>query len=179
MSSLFDPNKDRTARLIRNGLSTAFMDDMKTGSLTQVSVVVDGFSTIKSVHKRYIRERLRAYQRVVQTVTCDRMFDPVLQSLILWDEKLFFEVHECLETLWLVAEGDEKKALQSLIRAAGAFVHLGQGNIKGAKSMAQKAVDGLGLFGSNLGVMSGVFPTLFMGLAALEPPLLYELIDHE
>jgi predicted metal-dependent hydrolase len=40
----------------------------------------------------------------------------------------------------MTADGDDKKLLQAIIRAAGAYVHLEQGNLIGAKRIAAKAV---------------------------------------
>jgi hypothetical protein len=40
----------------------------------------------------------------------------------------------------MTAEEDEKKLLQAIIRAAGAYVHLEQGNLSGASRIAAKAV---------------------------------------
>jgi len=53
----------------------------------------------------------------------------------LWNEQLFFEVHEVLEAEWKSARGDERQALQGLIQVAVAFHHLGHGNRRGARTL--------------------------------------------
>jgi hypothetical protein len=53
----------------------------------------------------------------------------------LWNEGLFFEVHEVLEALWKTAAGPERQALQGLIQIAVAFHHLAHGNRRGAASL--------------------------------------------
>jgi hypothetical protein len=53
----------------------------------------------------------------------------------LWNEGLFFEVHEVLEAVWKTAAGPERQALQGLIQIAVAFHHLAHGNRRGAASL--------------------------------------------
>lgn len=180
MLPLFDIFKDRTARLLRNELSSAFMEDLKGGKLTFAPQIVDGFSLeLEPVHTDYAAQRLEAYGRVLQIVNRVGGAETLAYALILWDEGLFFEVHEWLEGLWLAASGNRKKALQALIRGAGAFVHLQQGNTSGAQKMAVKAVDGLQEFGGELVPVVQVLPSLCEGLLSLTPPLLYGLYRHE
>ena len=53
----------------------------------------------------------------------------------LWDERLFFEVHEVLEAVWKTAQGPERQALQGVIQVAVAFHHLAHANVRGARSL--------------------------------------------
>ena len=53
----------------------------------------------------------------------------------LWNERLFFEVHEVLEAVWKTATGAERQALQGVIQVAVAFHHLAHGNRRGARSL--------------------------------------------
>ncbi len=182
MSFLFDPFNDYTAREMRNGLSSAFVTDLQEGSLHHVHAVVHHFNSLslEPVYQSYMDERLQAYQRVVQTIREDRLTDPLVQALVLWDAELFFEVHEWLELLWLEAAGDLKMALQALIRCAGVYVHLQRNNRPAALSMAEKALAGLEQFGGELGSITTVLPTLRAALHRPEtPPLLYGLQCHE
>ena len=55
----------------------------------------------------------------------------------LWNEGLFFEVHEVLEAVWKTAAGAERQALQGVIQIAVAFHHLAHGNRRGARSLLQ------------------------------------------
>lgn len=180
MPSIFDPNHDRTARLTRNGLSSAFMEDMEGGSLGAVQAFIKTPADLKPIHQQYIEKRLAAYQRVLLVLSTDQVTDTLKQALVLWDEELFFEVHECLERDWLTAVGDRKKALQALIRGAGAYVHLMQGNTSGAKKMGLKAEAGLREFAGELVSIDHVLSPLCQALLHLDtPPKLYGLICHE
>ena len=52
-----------------------------------------------------------------------------------------FACHEILEELWQAAPlGEERVFLQALIQAAAALHHFRQGNLKGAASLAQRAI---------------------------------------
>ena len=53
----------------------------------------------------------------------------------LWNEGLFFEVHEVLEAVWKTAAGTERQALQGVIQVAVAYHHLAHGNRRGARSL--------------------------------------------
>ena len=51
----------------------------------------------------------------------------------------FFQAHETWETLWLRADGEQKRFLQGVIQIAAAFHHWRQGNPQGALSLLRKA----------------------------------------
>lgn len=53
----------------------------------------------------------------------------------LWNEGLFFEVHEVLEAVWKTAAGATRQALQGVIQIAVAYHHLAHGNRRGARSL--------------------------------------------
>ena len=53
----------------------------------------------------------------------------------LWNERLFFEVHEVLEAAWKTAAGAERQGLQGVIQIAVAYHHLAHGNPRGARSL--------------------------------------------
>ena len=53
----------------------------------------------------------------------------------LWNERLFFEVHEVLEAVWTTAAGAERQALQGVIQIAVAYHHLAHGNRRGARKL--------------------------------------------
>ena len=59
----------------------------------------------------------------------------VRQAAALWNQHLFFEVHEVLEAVWKTASGDLRQALQGLIQIAVAFHHHAHGNLRGARSL--------------------------------------------
>jgi predicted metal-dependent hydrolase len=53
----------------------------------------------------------------------------------LFDAGLFFEVHEVLEPLWVVARDESREALQGLIQIAVGWQHVANGNVAGARSL--------------------------------------------
>jgi predicted metal-dependent hydrolase len=53
-----------------------------------------------------------------------------------WNEGKFFMAHEVLEGLWVRRRED---ALQGLIQLAVALHHIERGNVKGARTMIQRA----------------------------------------
>ena len=59
----------------------------------------------------------------------------VVKSAALWNERLFFEVHEVLEFEWKRTTGPVRTALQGLIQMGVAFHHLKHGNVRGARSL--------------------------------------------
>ncbi len=56
-------------------------------------------------------------------------------AVALWNEQLFFEVHEVLEAVWKTASGDVRQALQGVIQIAVAYHHLAHGNRRGARTL--------------------------------------------
>jgi hypothetical protein len=65
--------------------------------------------------------------------------DPVAaavdRAIVLWNERLFFEVHEVLEAQWTRATGAERQALQGLIQIGVALHHHAHGNARGARTL--------------------------------------------
>lgn len=62
------------------------------------------------------------------------------EGIRLFNEGLYFECHEALESIWLLAEGVEKERLHALILAAVSLHHLCNGNLKGAQSVGSRAI---------------------------------------
>ena len=67
----------------------------------------------------------------------EQLFFDGLQA---YEEKDFFEAHELWEELWSEYYLDDKTFIQGLIQLAVSFVHLGNGNLKGAKSLLKKSL---------------------------------------
>ncbi len=169
METRFDPFNDRLARDIRNGLSSALVESLP--ELTRVDEVSADFlrdDRLLPHHKAYIHERLQRYQAVNQILTRHQVKGIICPALAMWDEQLFFEVHECLEGEWYPAPaGDRKKALQALICAAGTFVHVAQGNERGITKMSGRAISGLKEFGHALPELGAALTAI---IACLEGP---------
>jgi hypothetical protein len=64
--------------------------------------------------------------------------DAVERAAVLWNEQLFFEVHEVLEAVWVRETGDTRQALQGLIQIAVAYHHLAHGNPRGARTLLRE-----------------------------------------
>lgn len=171
----FDPFNDRRARDIRNGLSRALL-----GSLTDLNLKDTAREARKFLdmelgpgHYDYINERLTRYWEAFTLIKELEIADQLGKALALWDMGLFFEVHEILEEIRQEAAGPRREALQGLIRAAGVYIHLEQGNRPAAAKMAAKAAAALSV---NRSFLPDSFP-LDRLLAALkdleqEPPKL-------
>ena len=80
----------------------------------------------------------------------EQLFFDGLQA---YEEKDFFEAHELWEELWSEYYLDDKTFIQGLIQLAVSFVHLGNGNLKGAKSLLKKSTD---KFSSYSGLHRGI-----------------------
>jgi uncharacterized protein len=141
----FDPFNDRLCRNVRNALSESFTSAVEKRDLRPVRRVAHLFlnEALPACVSAYIHRRLATYEEVLDALSSQRIADPLDIALVIWDRRLFFETHEYLESYWMAATGDEKRLFQALIRAAGAYVHLEQGNLAAAKRIAGKAIDGL------------------------------------
>ena len=141
----FDPFNDRLCRNVRNALSEAFKLAIKENDLQPLDHVADLFlqETLPAHVVDYIKQRIATYETVLSELDAKALSDPLTIALVIWDRRLFFETHEYLEPYWLAASGDEKRLLQALIRFAGTYVHLEQGNLAAAKRISVKAAHGL------------------------------------
>ena len=115
----FEPFQDRLSRDIRNDLSgtmVEMLDQLDPGSAKLVADQYLGME-IDISYKEYITDRLERYRSALELIR-KGPDDVFWRAMVLWDQKLFFEVHEVLEHAWYQATGDEKKILQAMIRAA-------------------------------------------------------------
>src|SRR5262245_19770025 len=69
----------------------------------------------------------------------DKPRDYFEDGVDLFNAGRFFECHEAWEQVWNRSEGGEKVAIQGLIQAAVAILHLERGNHAGAESLYAKA----------------------------------------
>lgn len=141
----FDPFQDHQARLIRNTLSSAFVQSLRDQSASAFETAGKHLlqQEISADKRAYILDRLSRYRKCITTIEQQGIKTILQQSFILWDAELFFEVHEILEGLWMEAQGREKAALQGLIRAAGVYILMAGGRPQGVEKMAAKAVQAL------------------------------------
>lgn len=91
-----------------------------------------------------LRERARLLAETVARSRARCGFPGATQALTSWslcaasvlfDAKLFFEVHELLESEWREAVGDLKTFLQGLIQVAVGCHHHAHGNLRGARTL--------------------------------------------
>lgn len=140
-TQVFQPFTDRLSRDIRNDLSRALPVAIKAEALDPIVSVANHYldSGPAEIYTEYINHRVSCYRRVLQTPGI-KEHSPLFISLILWDERLFFEVHEILEHAWLKAEGEEKLFLQAMIRAAGVYIKKEAGYHEIALRIGRKAL---------------------------------------
>lgn len=168
----FDPFNDRLARDLRNELSEALMIDLELLRLKQSLQVAEDFQKrpLEEIHRHYLEQRLAAYERVLSIIGERGLAEPFHRALVLWDEGLFFEVHEILEPQWYRAPaGADKNALQGMIRAAGVYIFLAADRRDSADSMAVKAISGLDHWQQSSLPPFPDLPRLKTALAELKP----------
>lgn len=148
----FDPFNNRLARDIRNGLSKSFLGALaeKDVSLYKRRAAEYLKQDLEQVYQMYVETRLDKFDEVFDAIEHGRIDDKLQQAEILWEQELYFEMHELLENIWSSAEGNERKALQGFIRAAGMKIHAENGNMKAAATMGRKAQADLQLYGRAL-----------------------------
>ncbi len=137
----FQPFTDRLSRDIRNDLSRSLVTVLKEQSISSAQIVGEKYlqENPHPVYRDYIENRLKCYARALAIIKQGNG-DPLFQAMVLWDEQLFFEVHEILEHAWMEAGGDEKLFLQAMIRAAGVYIKLDAGYSESAAKIAAKAI---------------------------------------
>lgn len=140
--SVFEPFQDRRSRDIRNALSSALATAITEGRPEPFEREATRLLADRPPehYRDYITDRLPRYHRALDVIGRG-ITDPFAQGVELWNERLFFELHEVLEHAWYHAEGDRKLLLQAMIRAAGVYVKLEYGYVRQAEKMAGKARD--------------------------------------
>ena len=137
----FDPFNDRLSRDIRNTLSEAFCEALEQMQHTIYLDVANNWyaENLSTIYRQYLDIRLQRYERVFKQIAARKLDDTLLQSMVMWNNELFFEVHDHLEGVWIGASGDKRQALKGLIKAAGVYIHYEYGRQKAAKSLSAKS----------------------------------------
>ena len=137
----FDPFNNRLSRDIRNTLSEAFVDALVKADSGAYHNTAQKWlrRALDNVYVDYIQDRLERYDHVFEQVRANRINDDKLQALIIWNQGLFFEVHEHLERIWQAATGDEQLALKGLIQASAVYLHLKFNHRQAAERLAIKS----------------------------------------
>ena len=68
----------------------------------------------------------------------DKMSELFLRGLDEYDKGEYFEAHEAWEDLWSDYNFPDRKFIHGLIQLSVSFVHLGNGNLIGAKNLLKK-----------------------------------------
>jgi hypothetical protein len=110
--------------------------------LAAVHLIDPGSVTLLAVHAPHARaaaEHAARASRAVASAAPPPPGEPIARAAwmarALWNERLFFEVHEVLEAVWKTAGGAARQALQGVIQIAVAYHHLAHGNVRGARSL--------------------------------------------
>jgi hypothetical protein len=144
MKTYFDPFKSRLCRDIRNDLSKSLVIAIHRRDIGPSYAVAEKYVSegVEPFVTDYIHSRIMRYKTIVAQIQTENLqtHDTYLIAVLLWNQELFFEVHEWLEKIWHASEGTERFVSQALIRSAGAYMHLEYGRNTGAKKMASKAV---------------------------------------
>jgi hypothetical protein len=113
--------------------------------LAALHLIDPGDASLLAVHAphaarvaEHARRALRAAAGVRAHAPGDGLARTVVRAAALWNESLFFEVHEILEPPWQTAEGPARQALQGVIQIAVAFHHLRHGNAPGARILLRE-----------------------------------------
>jgi len=135
----FNPFEDRFARDLRNALSATLATAIETGDNAELTTIVESFrkQDLAPLYSDYLEGRYRRFAICLSDIQPKQ--DPIDQAVILWNQQLYFEVHEVLEHTWYDAMGNYKLSLQALIRAAGTYVKLECGYDDVAKRIAGKS----------------------------------------
>lgn len=139
----FDPFNNRLSRDIRNTLSEAFVDAVERKKSSGYRIVAENWLAGKpdEIYASYIRDRLHRYDHVLEQITENRLDDALLQSLVIWNNGLFFEFHDHVERIWQQTKGDEHQALKGLIKAAGVYIHMEHDHHQAVKGLSTKSLD--------------------------------------
>ena len=139
----FDPFNNRLARDIRNTLSEAFMAALSRMEPSAYRDEADIWQAKNpsQIYFDYIQDRLQRFDRVFEQVKAYSLDEPLVQSLVIWNNGLFFEFHDHLEGIWQQTTGDDREALKGLIKAAGVYVHHEFNHQQAVKSLSPKSYD--------------------------------------
>ncbi len=91
--------------------------------------------------------RIEAYCRALEALSrcpiraTGELERAIKEGACLFNEGLFFEVHEILEVVWMKQQGQTRLLLQGLIQIAVGFHHLENGNLSGALGLLKDGLE--------------------------------------
>lgn len=130
------------ARLLRTLAQESGQAQLAFGEALQaeLSAVTDRIDAYCRVLERVSRRRSRSASQVERSLE---------EAAYLFNESLFFEVHEVLEAVWLTEAEGARLLLQGLIQIAVGFHHLENNNIRGALFLLQEGIEKVKRYGSD------------------------------
>jgi hypothetical protein len=157
-NKIFDPFNDRLSRDIRNSLTEAFVASLKQKDSSHYKNLSRQWLAKEPglLYNEYIQHRLQSYDFVFDFIRHNHIDSARLQALTLWNQRLFFEVHDLLEDIWHKTEGDEYQAIKGLIQAAGVYVHMESNHREAVKRLAAKSVVLIRNYAHRLGFISNL-----------------------
>jgi len=137
----FDPFADRLSRDIRNTLCHTMVHDLQRGQRSEFMKQCRCWlqQDLPDAHRAYIEDSRRTFERLFEPCPLKDNANPLGLAVRLWNEGMFFEVHEVVEHLWHPATGPRKQALKGFVQAAGCYVHHRASHGKAANGLALKA----------------------------------------
>ena len=138
----FNPFESRLCRTVRNTLGQSLLAAITAGEMESISRVVHAYAPAETVINNYVTKRQVRYRAVVEEMGSAgiQAGDTWDIALLLWNQALFFECHEWLETIWGRKAGAEKEMIQAMIWSAGAYSHLEYGRTDAAGKLAARAI---------------------------------------
>jgi hypothetical protein len=151
LAALDDADADRSLAWLAASAPDVAPDDVRDRLLALHLIETDG--TLVDVHRPHV-ERVRLHAtRARRAVAAFRALPPATdrgriaaaidRAIALWNERLFFEVHEVLEAEWTRVAGDARQALQGVIQIGVALHHHAHGNARGARTLMREGRDRL------------------------------------
>jgi hypothetical protein len=169
---IFDPLTSRSCRNIRNEMAVGLLRAIHDRNLAPVLAIAETYRAmgLEPHIQNYIEARMSRYRKILSQIPPE---DPTIRqalsvAVLLWDHKLFFEVHEWLEKKWHRSRGAEKALYQALIRAAGTYMHLESNRTETARKIAAKAIP---VLKKHRALLPADYPlgALISGLESLDP----------
>jgi hypothetical protein len=158
LAALDDPDADRSLAWLAAGAPDTAPADGRDRLHALHVVEADG--ALVDVHRPHV-ERVRRHAACARRAAAAFRARPpavdaggipaaIDRAIALWNEHLFFEVHEVLEAEWTRVAGDERQALQGVIQIAVAFHHHAHGNARGARTLMREGRERLAATGRAL-----------------------------
>ena len=84
---IFDPYSDRLARDIRNGLSSALVNELTRSVDGPLSSMTDDWLSMAPapIYQTYIKHRLSPYRQAIGEIRDGHVVDPRHQAICLWN----------------------------------------------------------------------------------------------